>query len=49
MENAYRGRENFDRLRQIKAKYDPHKLFQYEQSIPPCAPTDHRRDHHKRG
>ena len=27
---------NFDRLRQIKAKYDPHNIFQYEQSIPPA-------------
>ncbi|QXE35914.1 FAD-binding oxidoreductase [Streptomyces sp. GMY02] len=27
---------NFDRLRQIKAKYDPRNIFQYEQSIPPA-------------
>ncbi|MEU5903558.1 FAD-binding oxidoreductase [Micromonospora sp. NPDC047467] len=34
-ETAYWGR-NFDRLRRIKAKYDPHNVFQYEQSIPPA-------------
>ncbi|RLP95139.1 FAD-binding oxidoreductase [Micromonospora sp. BL4] len=34
-ETAYWGR-NFDRLRKIKAKYDPHNVFQYEQSIPPA-------------
>jgi hypothetical protein len=34
-ETAYWG-PNFDRLRKIKAKYDPHNIFQYEQSIPPC-------------
>ncbi|WP_211246371.1 FAD-binding oxidoreductase [Amycolatopsis taiwanensis] len=33
-ETAYWG-YNFDRLRKIKAKYDPHNVFQYEQSIPP--------------
>ena len=33
-ETAYWGC-NFDRLRKIKAKYDPHNVFQYEQSIPP--------------
>jgi FAD/FMN-containing dehydrogenase len=38
-ETAYWG-PNFDRLRKIKAKYDPHNIFQYEQSIPPCCPTD---------
>jgi FAD binding domain-containing protein/berberine-like enzyme len=27
---------NFDRLRKIKAKYDPRNVFQYEQSIPPA-------------
>ena len=36
-ENAYWG-ANFDRLRKIKAKYDPHNVFQYEQSIPPAFP-----------
>jgi FAD/FMN-containing dehydrogenase len=34
-ETAYWG-HNFDRLRKIKAKYDPHNIFQYEQSIPPA-------------
>ncbi|MEV4756315.1 FAD-binding oxidoreductase [Micromonospora sp. NPDC049559] len=34
-ETAYWG-DNFDRLRKIKAKYDPHNIFQYEQSIPPA-------------
>ncbi|WP_410813814.1 FAD-binding oxidoreductase [Micromonospora sp. 067-2] len=34
-ERAYWGR-NVDRLRRIKAKYDPHNVFQYEQSIPPA-------------
>ncbi|WP_435205778.1 FAD-binding oxidoreductase [Micromonospora sp. bgisy143] len=34
-ETAYWGR-NFDRLRRIKATYDPHNVFQYEQSIPPA-------------
>jgi hypothetical protein len=32
---AYWG-SNFDRLRKIKAKYDPSNIFQYEQSIPPA-------------
>ena len=27
---------NFDRLRRIKAKYDPRNVFQYEQSVPPA-------------
>ncbi|MFC5203455.1 FAD-dependent oxidoreductase [Streptomyces kaempferi] len=27
---------NFDRLRKIKAKYDPRNVFQYEQSVPPA-------------
>ncbi|MEV0806331.1 FAD-binding oxidoreductase [Micromonospora sp. NPDC050200] len=35
-ETAYWG-DNFDRLRKIKAKYDPHNVFQYEQSIPPAS------------
>ena len=35
-ETAYWG-SNFDRLRRIKAKYDPHNVFQYEQSIPPAS------------
>ncbi|MDT0527981.1 FAD-binding oxidoreductase [Micromonospora sp. DSM 115977] len=34
-ETAY-WRSNFRRLRKIKAKYDPHNVFQYEQSIPPA-------------
>ncbi|MET7959007.1 FAD-binding oxidoreductase [Micromonospora zamorensis] len=34
-EKAYWGR-NFTRLRKIKAEYDPHNVFQYEQSIPPA-------------
>ncbi|MDG4790027.1 FAD-binding oxidoreductase [Micromonospora sp. WMMD1102] len=34
-ETAYWA-DNFDRLRKIKAKYDPHNVFQYEQSIPPA-------------
>ncbi|MFF0030662.1 FAD-binding oxidoreductase [Streptomyces avermitilis] len=35
-ETAYWG-SNFDRLRKIKAEYDPRNVFQYEQSIPPAA------------
>ncbi|MGW0766845.1 FAD-binding oxidoreductase [Streptomyces sp. NPDC002676] len=35
-ESAYWG-SNFDRLRRIKAKYDPHNVFQYDQSIPPAS------------
>lgn len=35
-ETAY-WRDNFDRLREIKAKYDPHNVFQYDQSIPPAS------------
>ncbi|WBB67481.1 FAD-binding oxidoreductase [Micromonospora sp. WMMD812] len=35
-ESAYWG-PHFDRLRRIKAKYDPHNVFQYEQSIPPAS------------
>ncbi|WP_040790880.1 FAD-binding oxidoreductase [Nocardia paucivorans] len=34
---AYWGRQRFERLREIKAKYDPHNVFQYEQSIPPMS------------
>ncbi|WP_435227324.1 FAD-binding oxidoreductase [Streptomyces sp. Tue6028] len=34
-ETAY-WRNNFDRLRKIKAKYDPDNVFQYEQSVPPA-------------
>ncbi|MFJ1750550.1 FAD-binding oxidoreductase [Streptomyces sp. NPDC088116] len=34
-ETAYWG-SNFDRLRKIKATYDPLNVFQYEQSIPPA-------------
>ena len=34
-ETAYWG-SNFNRLRKIKAKWDPHNVFQYEQSIPPA-------------
>ncbi|MGW5383170.1 FAD-binding oxidoreductase [Nocardia sp. NPDC003963] len=36
-ETAYWGRRHFERLRRIKAKYDPHNVFQYEQSIPPAS------------
>jgi FAD/FMN-containing dehydrogenase len=35
-ETAYWG-ANLDRLRRIKAKYDPHNIFQYEQSVPPAS------------
>jgi hypothetical protein len=35
-ETAYWG-ANLDRLRTIKAKYDPHNIFQYEQSVPPAS------------
>ena len=35
-ETAYWG-SNLDRLRQIKAKYDPRNIFQYEQSVPPAS------------
>ncbi|MFF3448300.1 FAD-binding oxidoreductase [Streptomyces sp. NPDC002667] len=35
-ESAYWG-DNFDRLREIKVKYDPHNVFQYDQSIPPAS------------
>ncbi|MBR7838151.1 FAD-binding oxidoreductase [Actinospica durhamensis] len=34
-ETAY-WRSNFDRLREIKTKYDPRNVFQYEQSITPA-------------
>ncbi|OIK27312.1 FAD-binding oxidoreductase [Streptomyces malaysiense] len=35
-ETAY-WESNFDRLRRLKAKYDPHNIFQYDQSIPPAS------------
>ncbi|MFK0113376.1 FAD-binding oxidoreductase [Streptomyces sp. NPDC091217] len=34
-ETAY-WESSFDRLRRIKAKYDPNNVFQYDQSIPPA-------------
>ncbi|MET8797657.1 FAD-binding oxidoreductase [Nocardia sp. NPDC004568] len=37
-ENAYWGSRGFERLRKIKAKYDPGNVFQYAQSIPPATP-----------
>ncbi|WP_218027200.1 FAD-binding oxidoreductase [Nocardia vaccinii] len=37
-ETAYWGRQHFERLRRIKAKYDPCNVFRYEQSIPPASP-----------
>lgn len=36
-ETAYWGREHFERLRRVKAKYDPYNVFQYQQSVPPAA------------
>ncbi|NUP26667.1 MAG: FAD-binding oxidoreductase [Nocardia sp.] len=36
-EIAYWGSERFERLRRIKAKYDPGNVFRYEQSIPPAS------------
>ena len=35
-ETAYWG-AGVDRLRTIKAKYDPHNVFSFEQSIPPAS------------
>ncbi|MFF9127019.1 FAD-binding oxidoreductase [Streptomyces sp. NPDC014889] len=35
-ETAY-WESNYSRLRKIKAKYDPHNVFQYDQSIPPAS------------
>ncbi|MER7678767.1 FAD-binding oxidoreductase [Streptomyces sp. NPDC096934] len=35
-ETAY-WKGNYERLRRIKAKYDPHNVFQYDQSIPPAS------------
>ncbi|MFJ3791373.1 FAD-binding oxidoreductase [Kitasatospora sp. NPDC090091] len=35
-EAAYWG-AGVDRLREVKAKYDPHDVFRYEQSIPPAS------------
>ncbi|WP_063046618.1 FAD-binding oxidoreductase [Nocardia pseudovaccinii] len=36
-QTAYWGKQHFERLRRIKAKYDPCNVFQYEQSIPPAS------------
>lgn len=36
-ETAYWGSGHSERLRRIKAKYDPHNVFRYEQSIPPAS------------
>ncbi|MFD0266317.1 FAD-binding oxidoreductase [Streptomyces sp. NPDC127106] len=38
---AYWG-PNLDRLREVKAKYDPHHVFSYEQSIPPASRSHDR-------
>ncbi|MFJ6783046.1 FAD-binding oxidoreductase [Streptomyces yangpuensis] len=38
-ETAYWG-SNFDRLRKIKAEYDPQHVFTYEHSIPPATRCD---------